>query len=359
MKATKYIPLYQICIIIFIALLFVPTKAFAAESYDVESEDNNMIDISNELRAAVPMSGNLNDRNDIDCFKITSSITGDILFHFDHEGDGVYVYYWYAQVIASDKITVLSEGTLSGREPTDFTVSSVEPGTYYVKISAISGGNPLTNGFTTARYMITATPKCTSHKNLSEWETTINPGCKSNGERIKKCLDCGETVNKETVKSKGHKYSDWTTEKEAEFLSLGVRKRTCTVCKHVESDKFIAFATVKPIVMGAAALVAIIIFVIILIVVIKFIKRHNYWWYSLRRRIRSKIESKKKYPDLPPVTNVTPPKELSPRSAYSSSNEALLKTDLKDSRNGEFIYYNGTKFVDKNGKEVPENFRQH
>ena len=146
------------------------------------------------------------------------------------------------------------------------------------------------------------------------------------------------------------------TEKEAKFLSLGVRKRTCTVCKHVENDKFIAFATVKPIVMVAGAIVAIAVIVILLILIVKFFKRHNYWWYSLRRTIRLKIESKKKYPDLPPVSNVTPPKELSAESAYSSSNDALLKTGLKDSRNGEFIYYNGTKFVDKNGKDVPENF---
>ncbi|MBO4845538.1 MAG: FecR domain-containing protein [Lachnospiraceae bacterium] len=62
-----------------------------------------------------------------------------------------------------------------------------------------------------------------------EW-TTINPTCVDNGLRTQKCTVCGEVLNSETIKAKGHVPGELEVYADATCENAGISIRYCTVC---------------------------------------------------------------------------------------------------------------------------------
>lgn len=60
--------------------------------------------------------------------------------------------------------------------------------------------------------------------------TTINPTCVDNGLRTQKCTVCGTVLNSETIKAKGHVPGELQTYAEATCENVGISIRYCTVC---------------------------------------------------------------------------------------------------------------------------------
>lgn len=248
-------------IIVFVLCFSISTVVSAEEAVINEKENNNKLKKANSLEIGKTMVAKLSKESDVDYFKLTTTVTGDILFHFSHEADGVYSYYWYVQVLNSDN-EVLNEGTLSGREATDFSVKAVPSGKYYLKISRISGGNPLVNGFTTAPYMISYKTKCLTHGELNDWEFSKEPSCHNDGERIRTCSVCNDIVVTESIEKLQHSFTDWSVVTKAELFQNGENKRTCMLCGDIETEKTVAQQTTIAI-YGAIALVIILIIVAI------------------------------------------------------------------------------------------------
>ena len=85
MKAlTRFMSLLIICTM----LSAIPALSLAASAEDGilhETDDNNSIESANALQAGAIMVGRLSDKSDVDYYRIETSSTGDILFHFDHK----------------------------------------------------------------------------------------------------------------------------------------------------------------------------------------------------------------------------------------------------------------------------------
>ena len=62
-----------------------------------------------------------------------------------------------------------------------------------------------------------------------EW-TTINPTCVDNGLRTQKCTVCGTVLNSETIQAKGHVPGELESYAEATCEDYGISIRYCTVC---------------------------------------------------------------------------------------------------------------------------------
>ena len=238
------------------------SNAFAAKTTNHEEESNNDTASATVLEPDAITVGNLENESDIDYFVLTTETTGDILFHFSHSADGIYAYYWYAQVIDENN-KVLLEGTLSGRAATDFSVKSVKPGNYYLRISRISGGNPLTNGFTTDPFMIEYSTKCSTHAELGDWVITKEPTCSEKGERVKICTACGTIVVTEDLDKLEHSFTDWSVMSDADLFKKGTMKRTCVLCGSIETKTFHSEKTRIAAYIGAGAIVLLIIIIVI------------------------------------------------------------------------------------------------
>ena len=266
----KFFSLVFVLLIILSAFAF-SLNAFAAEKDDVEEdqevvmekEKNNKLKNANEIKMGGSITAKLSSDSDVDWFKFKTPSDGDIMFNFTHEADGVYAYYWYATVYSSDKKTVLNEGSLSGKEPSDFSVSKVKKGTYYLKISRISGGNPLTNGFTKAEYTVSVTSKCSTHGELLAFENSVEPTCFEPGEKVQKCSVCSAVVVTEKVNALGHSYNDWSIEEEAGIVNLGYKTRTCVLCGDKDSEMFMATSMIVLLIGIGVVVLAVIILVVI------------------------------------------------------------------------------------------------
>lgn len=258
MKTGKQLISFALTLILVILTAIMPSFSVSAATLK-EKEGNNSSKYANELKSGQKIEGHLKSRQDVDVYKIKTSAKGDISFSFSHDADGVYSSYWYARVTNKDG-KVLKEGTLSGREPTDFALEGVKKGTYYLSISAISGGNPLTNGFTTAEYRVKVKFSCANHGELTKWKKTVAATCTEEGERVKKCSDCGEVVMTESVEKLGHEYKAWSIVKEAGFFSIGEKKHTCKRCGEKDTRMYLDLYTI--IVLAAAALLILVIIII-------------------------------------------------------------------------------------------------
>ena len=253
------IPRIILMFLCIVALLIPMGIAYAEENINHESDDNNSIENADTLEIGVMTVGRLTDRKDVDCFKIETTSTGDIQVNFTHEADGIYAYYWYMEVLDSDNKSLLS-GTLSGKNPTDFVISAVKPGIYYFKISAISGGNPLTNGFTEDPYMITVTTKCLSHPALTDWVVTKECSCSQSGERTQFCVSCNTAVVVEPLSQLEHSYTEWAIIEEAALFESGTRQKVCKSCGEVVKESFLSDATYY-VIIGAGVLLILIIII--------------------------------------------------------------------------------------------------
>ena len=67
----------------------------------------------------------------------------------------------------------------------------------------------------------------------------VDPTCTATGlTEGEKCANCGTvTIKQETIAAKGHSYGSWTVTKKATCTAAGSRKKTCTVCGNVVTEK--------------------------------------------------------------------------------------------------------------------------
>lgn len=242
-----------------------------------EKENNNKKSKANKIELGGGITGKLSSEKDADWYKFPSLGEGKLLFNFTHEASGAYAYCWYATVYDTDGKKVLNEGTLSGRDPTDFSVSVSEEGTYYLKISKISGGNPLTNGFSKDKYTVAVSFECDLHSELLPWETTVEPDCKNKGERVQKCSVCKNAVVSEVLPKLDHSYNEWSIVDEASTFNIGEKKHTCVLCGTVSTKIYLA-TTTKILLIVAGGL----ILLLIILAIIKKVREEKSYSSSYR-----------------------------------------------------------------------------
>ena len=283
MSICKKVIISFICVLLVVLVLGTGTTVLAkeAETEEVkvvsEKENNNKKSKANKIELDTAITGKLSSEKDVDWYKFSSLGEGKLLFNFTHEASSAYAYCWYATVYDTDGKKVLNEGTLSGREPTDFSVSVSEEGTYYLKISKISGGNPLTNGFTKDEYTIAVSFECNLHSELLPWETTVEPDCKNKGERVQKCSVCKGAVVSEVLPKLEHSYNEWSIVDEASMFNIGEKKHTCVLCGTVSTKMYLA-TTTKILLIVAGGL----ILLLIILAIIKKVREEKSYSSSYR-----------------------------------------------------------------------------
>lgn len=52
----------------------------------------------------------------------------------------------------------------------------------------------------------------------------------------RRCTCCGEVLGSRTIKSSGHSYGDWITDKEPNYTEDGEKHHICSVCVHKETE---------------------------------------------------------------------------------------------------------------------------
>lgn len=67
-----------------------------------------------------------------------------------------------------------------------------------------------------------------------DWIVTLEPGCLSNGQRVKICTDGDSTIS-ESIGALGHNFSDWGPGVAPTCFASGYVKRTCTRCGTMET----------------------------------------------------------------------------------------------------------------------------
>ena len=239
------------------------TEDVSEEEIIYEKENNNKKSKANEIALGGSITGRLSSEKDVDWYKFKALGDGKLLFEFTPETSSVYAYCWYATVYDSDGKKVLKEGALSGKEASKFSISDVKENTYYLKISRISGGNPLTNGFSKDNYSISVSFECTSHAALLPWEITTAAGCASEGERVQKCSLCGKAVVNEVIPKLSHEFNEWSITKEASMFNIGEKKHSCVLCGKVLTEAYLATSTIILLIACGVLVLALIIFAII------------------------------------------------------------------------------------------------
>ena len=239
------------------------TESETEEEIVYEKESNNKKSKANEIALDGSITGKLSSEKDVDWYKIKALGDGKLLFNFAPETSSVYAYCWYATIYDSDGKTVLNEGTLSGQKASDFSVKDVKENTYYLKISRISGGNPLTNGFSKDNYTISVSFECTSHAALLPWETTTAAGCTKEGERAQRCSVCGKAVVTEVIPKLSHEFNEWSITEEASTFNFGEKKHSCVLCGEVETELYLATSTKILLIALCVLVLALIVFLIV------------------------------------------------------------------------------------------------
>lgn len=237
-----------------------------------EKENNNKIDKAAEIPLLTKVTGNLSSTKDVDFYKITLLADGDIKFNFTHEADE-YSNHWYAAIYDLDKTTVLSEGYIE-KDKNEFGHSGLPAGTYYLKISAISGGNPLLNIFSNANYHLMFTPVCTEHTDKSQYFSEI-PSCSKAVEIKTVCNKC-QTVVLVGTKELDHNWSEWKIIKPSSVFSLGEKVRICALCNQAEQGKDFTYWWVIPLI-----ILELLLLVMCSVVLFKIPKKHMVYILSL------------------------------------------------------------------------------
>lgn len=264
MKRSRF--MHTFLLVICMCVLFSPLcTVYAAETVDHETDNNNTVDVADTMQLNIPIEGHLSDNSDVDWFKVETEKSGKLVFHFQHEADGVYSYCWYTDVQDSNGQS-LNSGSLSGQEDTTFSVKATQAGTYYVMISAVHGGNPLMNGFSDAVYRITATEQCMEHPSTTDWVEIIPATCQQEGQRVQYCTVCNAVINEETMSITGHSYGGEIIIEEAAYFVSGKKEKVCTICGDSYSYKYITLATslTTPVVFFG---------IILIIIIVKIIKK--------------------------------------------------------------------------------------
>lgn len=223
-----------------------------------ETEDNNNIDGAVEIPLNTKMSGNLTDTSDVDFYKVTIQAAGKIKFKFAHDAN-IYSYHWTATVYDVDKTTILNEGYINTDE---FGCSDLSAGTYYLKISPVSGGNPILNQFSDEKYYLTFAPECKEHTDKSQYFSEI-PTCLKATDITTVCNCCGMVVSTESQDPLEHSWSEWKITKQSSAWSLGEKTRTCISCSEKQSETDFTYWWVIPLII--AELLALIVCIVKLV----------------------------------------------------------------------------------------------
>lgn len=187
------------------------------------------------------VTGNLSSRDDTNFYGFTIGVAGSVVFCFSFDGSNHgYTYLWDGVVYGIDGITVLNSGSIPAKANEEITFgtgeSNLDPGTYYLKISAASGGNPFMNGYSDADYHITFRPKCAEHTTMQV--LTAAPTCSQAGELTTVCSVCDEQISTDSLEPLDHIWSTWkTVDQDNLFNSIcGEYSRVCALCGKEETD---------------------------------------------------------------------------------------------------------------------------
>lgn len=219
-----------------------PTELPAHEIVDVgETYYNGSISGATPVDMFQRVTGQLSSRDDNDFYRFTIDVTGSVVFHFSFDGSSQgYTYLWDGAVYGTDGTTVLNSGAIPIEEGEEITFgtgeSSLEPGTYYLKISAAVGGNPLMNGYSDTDYHITFRPRCAEHTSITQVQTAV-PTCSQAGELTAICNICDERISTKYLEPLGHAWSTWRLAEESFFSAIwGDYSRDCALCGEEETD---------------------------------------------------------------------------------------------------------------------------
>ena len=204
-----------------------------------ETYYNGSVDGATPVAMFQRVTGNLSASDDMDFYSFTVEVPGSVNFSFSFDGsDHGYTYLWDATVYGTNGWTVLMFGSIPSKENQEVTFSAPDltPGTYYLKISRASGGNPFMNGYSDTNYHIAFLPECAEHVSVTQ-VLTIAPTCSQAGEFTSVCNICDMVLDPEPIEPLDHIWSTWKTLEEISIHSLsGKCSRTCALCGETETD---------------------------------------------------------------------------------------------------------------------------
>lgn len=204
-----------------------------------ETAYNGSLDGATPVAMYQRVTGDLSSRDDLDFYRFEVEVPDGVNFIFTFDGSrGGYTYLWDAAIYDTDGVTELKSGPIQieeGKEAT-FSATGLEPGAYYLKISAASGGNPLLNGYSDTDYHVAFLPRCAEHTTLAH-ALTAAPTCSQAGTVATMCTTCGILLPEERLEPLEHIWSRWRTVEGISLGSpLGECSRTCALCGEVETD---------------------------------------------------------------------------------------------------------------------------
>lgn len=185
------------------------------------------------------VTGNLSASDDVDFYSFTIDVPGSVNFSFSFDGsDNGYTYLWNAAVYGTDGWTELNSGGIPSKkgEAVTFSAHDLTPGTYFLKISRASGGNPFMNGYSDTNYHIAFLPECAEHASVTQ-VLTVAPTCSQAGELTSVCNICDMVLDPEPLEPLDHIWSTWETVEELSLHSLlGKRSRMCAIGGEMETE---------------------------------------------------------------------------------------------------------------------------
>ena len=204
-----------------------------------ETYYNGSVDGATPVAMFQRVTGNLSASDDVDFYSFTIDVPGSVNFSFSFDGsDHGYTYLWDAAVYGTDGWTVLKSGSIPSKENEKVTFSAPDlmPGTYFLKISRASGGNPFMNGYSDTNYHIAFQPECAEHVSVTQ-VLTVAPTCSQAGELTSMCNICDMVLDPEPLEPLDHIWSEWKTVEEISLHSpLGKRSRTCAIGGETETE---------------------------------------------------------------------------------------------------------------------------
>lgn len=222
-----------------------PTEVTFHEIIEVgETYRNGSIGRATPVAMFQRVTGNLASRDDVDFFSFTLDVPGRVDFCFSYDGSsGGYTYLWEGVVYGTDGTTALNSENVPIKEGEEVHFgtgeSDLEPGTYYLKISVASGGNPLMSGYSDTDYHITFRPKCKEHTSVTQFLTAA-PTCSKEGKLTTICNMCDEQISTESLEPLDHIWSTWKTVEKISLSSfLGERSRICALCGETETSSLL------------------------------------------------------------------------------------------------------------------------
>ena len=221
---TEYLVLREI------DLSYTPQYSKPAVTDKKEKEKNNSFNRATEIPVHTRVTGNLSNYDDVDYFKVVLPAAGSIKFVFTDEGNQ-YMNHWNATIYDSDKSTVLAKGYI---DKTEFGYGNLEAGTYYLKISVITGGNPIMNAYSDADYHIMFVPACTEHTHVTQYFSKT-PTCGTPVDITTVCDICQSIIAVDNIGEMEHRWDEWEIKNTGTAISMEKRERTCVLCGETET----------------------------------------------------------------------------------------------------------------------------